>query len=42
MLKFIPGAGSIAGGAINATIAFGTTKVMAMPISPTLIAMSII
>ena len=28
VLKLIPGAGSVAGGAINATIAFGTTKVM--------------
>lgn len=28
VLKLIPGAGSIAGGAINATIALGTTKVM--------------
>ena len=28
VLKFIPGAGSVAGGAINATIALGTTKVM--------------
>ena len=28
VLKFIPGAGSVAGGAINATIALGATKVM--------------
>lgn len=28
VLKFIPGFGSVAGGAINATIALGTTKVM--------------